>query len=646
MAVRFLLMFIAPFLLNFSIFCHSEKNVQFIRLTPRTDNAITKNNISHPRIDENRCQDMFTRFAYDQNLCGASDVNHYIVSKKAQFSCANRCGQTRKLSEDCACDNLCVVYQDCCRDMRQECADLHNRSVTVFSHVTGARLVCTGSSFVYLTGREKDSSFSVSSPSTVLVTHSSTPSSISFLIKEKEAPVPPTIENKTSQFNKKVLREYLRSSTEFGVVDLTYGLIFDRLTSFKKWRTPTSRPSFVPKISVLACFHGPETTMVHQSAPDILLRCSAVTVIDATTNFHRMCRTTRAISCQCGDDHAIWDHIHDSCQGEANALNLYSRYEESWKNVPHFMASKEPKSIGKCVNSDVHVTSSTFNVRNEGITGEFDVLTMKIMITPTLSTIHRAGKSSISVGQTSSNEEEALRKANQPFEEIEEESLEYEVELTETTEKRLRCERRQTYITDCVLEECVKGALLSLNPLVHKHFGGRSCVLPVLAEAVVPLCTCMRLMAALNELQVWKVTLNHHGLDNGCSLQLKTLPEDRDDGIEGIYSFDARYDQLKTLRTSNNLNGNVETKLQKLLEETTSKAYCADDNVRQIHICFHAAKKLDQNRAGHAVCMKIPGNGAGQATNRKGVSSQLTLSLLTIASFGIAQRFIVSRMFV
>ncbi|GFO37096.1 hypothetical protein PoB_006360100 [Plakobranchus ocellatus] len=70
------------------------------------------------------CQDTLTEFAYREGLCGAANPYEYLESSKEIYTCAGRCGHSPtygKYNSECACDERCIAYKDCCRDIVKEC---------------------------------------------------------------------------------------------------------------------------------------------------------------------------------------------------------------------------------------------------------------------------------------------------------------------------------------------------------------------------------------------------------------------------------------------------------------------------------------------------------------------------------------------
>ncbi|GFS06013.1 hypothetical protein ElyMa_001213900, partial [Elysia marginata] len=84
-----------------------------------------------PSSQSVECLNNATYFVYQNNLCDASDPQSYISSRKALYSCANRCGRppphTKGTRKESACDAICVVYNDCCQDTLLACPETFYR---------------------------------------------------------------------------------------------------------------------------------------------------------------------------------------------------------------------------------------------------------------------------------------------------------------------------------------------------------------------------------------------------------------------------------------------------------------------------------------------------------------------------------------
>ncbi|GFN99440.1 hypothetical protein PoB_002594600 [Plakobranchus ocellatus] len=587
------------------------------------DNSNISINASRESYEERQCQNILTNYAYDQNLCGASGVESFLKEKKEQFTCTNRCNHavTYGNTRDCACDDLCVVHNDCCRDMRQVCRDVYTRGMEIFSHLIGAVSMCVETSFAYITNRRAEFSSSV------------IPFSTATMATTTADTLAGNDEKKTLPFKDRGLKGYFGAFDSFKVADLTYLLIFDNYASFLSWRALSSRPYFIPKLTELDCSGAQETVWGYSSASDILPWCRITSIRGIKTFLHRSCPQLQLIGCRCGNGQGIWNHLYDSCRGQSNSLGLFKRHTELSKMLPFYIAETLPTNIDECT-----FQKDEFHQGNRGrylYDNVVEVSSIKMVLTPIFGSVIRETQSAMTDTDNKRKRERGyVEEVTLVSDHSERQSLEYVVELTNTIEKRLQCPRFNSFLSDCVLEDCAKGALLSISPLPDKQFGGRSCILPVLAKSQMPVCTCLRLMSALNDLHVWGLKFNHRNHDE-CFFQLHIRSEVTA-GFPDLYNFYGPNETFEGLLPSYNLRQRVELTLQALQNETAAKAYCPEDNIHQLQVCFYSAEALGQDSVHKAVCLSISQSPGDQSNNR----GSPRLSWVSIISLEITYRLL------
>ena len=188
-----------------------------------------------------QCKMMATNFAYQNDLCMATDPASYLESATAVYSCLNRCGQAVAYSADgvreCSSDPACVAYQDCCRDMSIVCPQAYRDGGKVYRHLVHVHSTQCLSSVLQLTKcsrmianiREKVWRMPSSPPKKELIQY--------------KVPMPSlTLEQLSEPF------------IWFSTVDLSLGVIFNKPGTFNSCSgSATSMPYLVPKITTMDC---------------------------------------------------------------------------------------------------------------------------------------------------------------------------------------------------------------------------------------------------------------------------------------------------------------------------------------------------------------------------------------------------------
>ncbi|GFR96913.1 hypothetical protein ElyMa_000980700, partial [Elysia marginata] len=98
-----------------------------------------------PRLNPS-CEDI-TALAYQGGWCGgARNPADYLESNKHRLSCRLRCGETASYGEfpaNCACDEQCLIHDDCCTDMSTVCPMVYAAGNRKYRHLASRFGVCT-----------------------------------------------------------------------------------------------------------------------------------------------------------------------------------------------------------------------------------------------------------------------------------------------------------------------------------------------------------------------------------------------------------------------------------------------------------------------------------------------------------------------
>ncbi|GFO29025.1 hypothetical protein PoB_005553000 [Plakobranchus ocellatus] len=283
----------------------------------------------------------------------------------------------------------------------------------------------------------------------------------------------------------------------------------------------------------------------------------------------RVCPRHQFISCRCSGGEIFKDHVHNACVGRGpstTALKLHP----VWNSQAKFMFA------GVHLDPCYTYTIDEFGRWKHDEQGHDLKETHIIMkVTPFFRETETSSKKEdiLSTGQ------DEMEERNVPEEEseqnLESKDLEYRVEISNTLEKQLRCVSLKNHLSDCHLEECVDGAILADHTSSPAHFGGRSCVVPVLASVHqsaehfhVPKCTCGRIVAAFSKLQVWTTRKALSG--SQCLIIISAIHKET--------QF--------TYWLVNLVTNSVKERLQNAV--SGSEKICANDtNMETIELCFY-----------------------------------------------------------
>ena len=270
------------------------------------------------------CRNIATDFVYQNNLCDAHDPKSYLGSKRAFYSCAHQCSHKHPYSErsreQCACDDICVVYDDCCRDMSVACPQTYTRGKVWYRHFEADSSFCDRRNFLVFTScLAKDrAGAGAGALSTKGVTQEPKFFSGSQSFFHGDLPVPPGSLKKISE-----------SLSLYRVTDISSGTVFANLNILNSCRGSEGVPYFLPVLISLNCSAvKPPVTAGRTSAIQVLKECRANNLGSAITPFHRTCQETRLIRCRCinARDGEFTDHIHNSCIGPDESVPLTTRY--------------------------------------------------------------------------------------------------------------------------------------------------------------------------------------------------------------------------------------------------------------------------------------------------------------------------------
>ncbi|GFO36026.1 hypothetical protein PoB_006253100 [Plakobranchus ocellatus] len=540
------------------LFTETTTNYQTIS----TDIFLNMNLSLATSYHEMECQNVLTQFAYEKNACGAPDVNAFLEVAKINYTCSDRCGKTLELgpSIGCACDERCIIYMDCCRDMPKICPHTYARGKNLYSQIEGLESLCADSTFAVVYPATHDNE-----GAQFLTTSTGYPSTMPESNPGEESSAFPSGPRK--------MKEYFQSLSFFYVVDLTFGIFFLNYAAFLTHRVTGLKPAFIPKVTTLDCLNGSLIARRSSSAAHLLPWCSVEAVTDVHTPFHRVCSPTDIVFCRCAENLIIGDSLVDTCQGHNNVMPLFERFRRSkypLKPSNHFttkvceIRAISPGSYIKPVKKreamKMRVTPILVLESVDNITGDVKTHNM----------VHEA-------------DELVTRKP-----------IEYILEITNAVEYRLRCPRLTSSISDCQLLDCAPGAVKLNVQGPHSQARGGSCIRPVMAVAArpgvspaLPACSCMRIMSALSSVGRWAVRPQGVcSFDNAFFHQGKKQAQDVEENFYNMTTSQLSVDSSKVTAQPF-----LDNQLQEALYETEN--VCLEEKIDQIQICFIGEKRED-----------------------------------------------------
>ncbi|GFS22863.1 hypothetical protein ElyMa_001625800 [Elysia marginata] len=560
------------------------------------------------------CLNNATYFAYQNNLCDASDPQSYISSEKAHYSCANQCGRppphTKGTRKECACDALCVVYKDCCQDTPVACPETYYRGTAIvtsfgypFSFCSHRIMMVSRCNPMGSEQHEKYGSSTTELPNEFYKNSFND-------IKHKSFPQPP-----------RTLGQLTLSFGHYAVADISSGILFDELESFESCAGPNSTPYFVPVILSLRC-SAMTSTANRTRASKILEWCKTVTVREIYTPFERLCLATQLITCPCDEGSYFTDHLHNACVGSSVSL-AHLRYQLLNREVKTGQIDSREGQCGfNTYNSDTYLKDWVTQISISPTIVDNPIFIENTTVNSSrlnFSKINLHNNSNSNRGKNNNSSDHRLSKSSvdrlfatavskkwsQEKSPLTKEGLMYVLELSWTIERRLLCRSLHDYLPQCQLLDCIYGALLSHDPDRGGEFGGSRCLWPTYAVVKhhgsggqVPLCWCMQVLAAFSELSIWNVkmrTVERHQ----CVIELTVRPKEEEPLEAYQLGKTARPPYPRTKWTLS--LADLAERLKKL-NENASVGCSLNAETRDVQVCVHFSPETDFKEV---LCEKI-----------------------------------------
>ncbi|GFO49660.1 hypothetical protein PoB_007616500 [Plakobranchus ocellatus] len=551
------------------------------------------------------------------NLCNMQATRTYSKSQRAQYTCSGRCGSVPAISAEtpgCACDSSCIVYGDCCEDTALACPDLHARGQTEYAHLVPAYSVCDKIHTNVIPACKATISSRIN-PTNPFIQNAGP------LAKIPSNGPPGVAQPKTSISPGINTVEYFSSSLgEFKVIDYTLNVAFDKYETFKSCRSVNSVPQFIPKEATLLCptLSVPGTAVDH--VIEELARCKKSSVRNVRTELDRECADKNLQFCQCQSGSMLsLSHNRICLVAELSKNLLTSKSPTTWSMDVNDSNSEisHLREVGPCILHNISIAPiqskpPTFSSIQRGGSMAISVIPVELNanmpgpfgrsyrnhLNLSNAEIKPRNLSNSLFGDKETNST-FLRQSELPTVSREQDIV-YIVELTNTLEKRLACQSLSNVLAECRLLECIDGAVLTPSTLSPYRFGQVTCAIPDRASIEmdiqyrpVPICTCMRVMTAMQRLGVWTVKLMSVSISQ-CVLGLHRVIK----GVDSpplVYSASKLHDISRPPDESVQLlSHKLNVKLRRLLLE--SRGACRDDSEAEpIQICFHFTEELNEN---------------------------------------------------
>ena len=293
------------------------------------------------------------------------------------------------------------------------------------------------------------------------------------------------------------------------MADLFLKVVFDSSNTFNSCGAVKSEPLLIPVITTMECSDKLDTDGTNSNSVRTLLKqCKVKDVKDVRPRFDRACPRDIFLACHCGQIHR--EVLHNVCVGRNRFDSILKKY--SLKRIIEIMRRTSfqeitwPHDENQCT---VLNTSSNYEEELPSPYVTSDRL-FYLRVTP------------VTTGHTT----ESAKFKNDSFvaKSVEttlnvDDSISFEVEFTHTLEKRIRCEGRHNFLSQCQLFECSQSAMLSVSPHSPNRYGDWSCVVPDRAVILqsdpllsVELCTCLRAQTVLSRLGKWLVMRNRQSV--------------------------------------------------------------------------------------------------------------------------------------
>ncbi|GFO34725.1 hypothetical protein PoB_006123000 [Plakobranchus ocellatus] len=532
--------------------------------------------VPHQSINSEQCEQKAFEYVYKENLCKAPDPATYLIVAKAQYSCKDRCGIVSEYGRDfyeCACDEVCIPYKDCCKDFSIACPTVHAKGQVIYSELADKVVpVCYNKDFKVLAKR--------SSKNNDGLTEATTQSA------------------RRADYSKANVNNFLWLGTKlikFMFGDHSSKLLFFDFRTFRMSKPLVSNPFVIPEIFSASCsFHD------IQSIINIADTCEAIDRTHVITALHRNCQMNQILSCSCGGGNNYRQHLHNICLGFNTSISTINRYRLMYFQNSFFSRpEKEQCRLHKHTESwQTQLVSGQQTRRRKQ--------EVKMIIRPIIKSLSEVSQ----YDKSSGRENDADNKENIGLEEVngyvardlinnEIADYQYIIELENTLEKRLRCPTLNRFLTDCQLEECTHGAIISDISVKVGRFGNGSCIVPKFAtvyaasrQTHVLLCSCLRVMAAIKALKIWTVKILNIGLSRQCHFSLSLISAEPDSGQE------MRLSLVEATKPT------FEARLQQQFRETS--AFCNEENGNQgdLQVSFFTlSEKLREDTSPSATFM-------------------------------------------
>ncbi|GFR89841.1 hypothetical protein ElyMa_000803300 [Elysia marginata] len=519
------------------------------------------------------CLEEATNFVYQyqNNLCGAMDPESYLVLAKAKYTCEHRCARKPvygRSQSECACDETCLLHGDCCGDFHAVCPEIYLKSKELYTKMEEPLSMCLETNFRVFNEFKHFRHEEVLYLTTKIPVHV-----IAF------------VHGDTPPFEAHTLEKYSSSFARYKAVDVSNGLVFNNLLDFIRLSQTKTRPFMLSKIVSLDCFgkEFEDSEIKRYSIMHVLKWCTPKVTEDSLSPFHRSCKFLEIIACFCSNGNIYKNHLHNVCMGPNISISTefkYKLWNEDFKLLRQTIPINDKCSVVSIHESHYHTSLET---ESRVLPGD-----MTLTITPVLTNWDWF---SVSSGAREPHGENHDQKRLADL--MQRKDPDFIVEFSHTIERRLRCPRVRSYLSECVLEECADGAIITSSQLgYHKFHDGLSCMRPALVTAVQPptsktanICTCFRLVAALARLNLWE-TVVRDTTTSTCSLLLTSFEE------EDRLSVPRTYPNTRTPHSPDldleppPAQPRVSERLQEQLFQ--SETLCHDkENQEDILVCFY-----------------------------------------------------------
>ncbi|GFR59972.1 hypothetical protein ElyMa_000067000 [Elysia marginata] len=471
-----------------------------------------------------RCRENATDFVYKNNLCNAAtDPKNYLNSNKERYSCLGRCGHARPYSkqgqEMCACDPLCVLHNDCCRDMKIACPQEYATGKNTIANFQYPKPFC------YLSRRPADFFFVASCPSLNNDQSESVETNwLSSQINDRpRSETSPTTQNTVQQLSGPL--------ASFKVADpsVSVGLVYEDEFVYHYCSLSKATPYFLPKIIPLDCSNSPPVAADNSSVFQVLKWCTPLDVEDAITRFHRNCQQKIFVRCKCEENERFHDLIHNACIGYDQEVPVPGRLALQ-SNIP--IGMQEHFKDKRCTITKLQTNSRVLSQTSKPVSENEKKLRLQMSVSP-LPSSHRTGsydsndaiasghddatarRRGLNASVRTFEHESMTRSKNKVSFASEEDNLIFVVELNGTAERRFLCESLRDYLSECQLVDCADGRILWHDPQRYRHLGGYKCLSPAKVvlkrtadpNETVPLCLCQHILGVFSNEETWIIRM-------------------------------------------------------------------------------------------------------------------------------------------